>query len=99
MNRVVSVSQEYMLADAKDRQFLNYFHKYARRYGMDVDKYNSLKQLQSEVEAELRRLRDPLQLKLPPRSLESPLPPDFPREILSPIRRELLAPPKSDGAK
>ncbi|CAG0921680.1 unnamed protein product [Notodromas monacha] len=81
---------EYLLPDVRDRQFLNYFHKYAQKHGLDVESYNALKQRQNEIEAELRRLRDPLQLKLPPRALEAPLPPGFPADILSPVRREML---------
>ncbi|CAG0913155.1 unnamed protein product [Notodromas monacha] len=90
----VLTRQEYLLPDARDRQFLNFFHKYAKRYGLDVEKYNTLQQERSAVEAELLRLRDPLQLKLAPKTLEAPLPADFPRDILSPVRRELLSPGK-----
>jgi hypothetical protein len=50
----------------KDRQHLIVLHKRARKVGLDLDRYNRLKDGVSQIEADIRRLRDPLQLHLPP---------------------------------
>lgn len=84
--------QEYLLPDVKDRQFLITFHKKAKKLGLDVEQYNSLRDSISRVEGDLRRLRDPLQIHLPP----AHLPPSTPfanltdkhgAPILSPFAR------------
>ncbi|XP_078499481.1 calcium uniporter regulatory subunit MCUb, mitochondrial-like [Lissotriton helveticus] len=61
----VLTRQDYVYPEIKDRQLLNYFYKSARRKSFDVEQYNKLKEELSETEANLRRLQDPLQLKLP----------------------------------
>ncbi|XP_055385258.1 calcium uniporter protein, mitochondrial isoform X2 [Condylostylus longicornis] len=58
--------QEYQYSDVRDRQFLLTIHKRAEKQQFDIDKYNSLKRQISEIEYDLRRLRDPLNLQLPP---------------------------------
>lgn len=57
--------QEYNLPDVRDRQFLLTMHKRAKKHGLDLDHYNNLKRKVAEVEHDLRRLRDPLQLHIP----------------------------------
>ncbi|KAK8771375.1 hypothetical protein V5799_025381 [Amblyomma americanum] len=68
----VVTRQDYVLPEVRDRQFLISFYKFARRQGMDVSRYNDLRQELAEIEEELRRLRDPLQKHLPVRELGSP---------------------------
>ena len=62
----VLTKQEYLYPDVKDRQFLIGFHKKAKKHDWDVKKYNQLKDGIIKVESELKRLRDPLRLKLMP---------------------------------
>lgn len=64
--------QDYVLPEVRDRQFLISFYKFARRQGMDVSRYNALRDELFEIEEELRRLRDPLQKHLPVRELGAP---------------------------
>ncbi|GBL91611.1 Calcium uniporter protein, mitochondrial [Araneus ventricosus] len=61
----VLARQEYVLPDVNDRQTLFGFHKFAHKSGLDVQRYNNLKDSIAQVEEDLRRLRDPLQLHLP----------------------------------
>lgn len=67
--------QDYILPEVKDRQYLLTIHKRAKKKNFDIDQYNALKRQIAEIEYDLRRLRDPLNLQLPPRvdrSQESP---------------------------
>lgn len=61
----VVTKQEYQMPDVKDRQHLIILHKRARKVGLDLDRYNQLKDSVSQIEADIRRLRDPLHLHLP----------------------------------
>ncbi|XP_060727807.1 calcium uniporter protein, mitochondrial [Tachysurus vachellii] len=61
----VLTRQEYIYPDARDRQYLLFFHKGVKRTRFDVEKYNKLKNAIAEAELDLKRLRDPLQLHLP----------------------------------
>lgn len=61
-----------MLPDVKDRQQLIALHKSAKKAGLDLAQYNSLKRQVAEVENDLRRLRDPLCLHLPATPIKSP---------------------------
>ncbi|XP_059422769.1 calcium uniporter protein, mitochondrial [Carassius carassius] len=61
----VLTRQEYIYQDARDRQYLLFFHKGAKRTCFDIEKYNKLKDAIAEAELDLKRLRDPLQLHLP----------------------------------
>jgi len=66
----VLTRQEYLYPDATDRQRLMTFHKKAKKHRWDVDKYNTIKQGINAVEADLRKLRDPLQMHLGTAKLE-----------------------------
>lgn len=61
----VLTKQEYVLPQVADRQYLITFHKNAKKVGLDVDKYNKIKDQVHKIETDLRRLRDPLALHLP----------------------------------
>ncbi|XP_035282926.1 calcium uniporter regulatory subunit MCUb, mitochondrial-like isoform X1 [Anguilla anguilla] len=61
----ILTKQEFAYAEAKDRKFLHYFYKAARRQGFDVNEYNKLKEEVAGVEDNLRRLRKQIQLRLP----------------------------------
>ncbi|XP_075932987.1 calcium uniporter protein, mitochondrial isoform X3 [Anarhichas minor] len=65
----VLTRQEYVYPDARDRQYLLFFHKGVKRTRFDIEKYNKLKDDITEVELDLKRLRDPLQLQLPVQQL------------------------------
>ncbi|XP_069834615.1 calcium uniporter regulatory subunit MCUb, mitochondrial [Dendropsophus ebraccatus] len=56
---------DYVYPEVTDRQFLHIFYKKAKVKKFDVEKYNRLKNEFAETEKSLRRLRSPLQLKLP----------------------------------
>lgn len=83
----VLTKQEYVLPDVKDRQHLIVLHKRARKVGLDLGRYNALKDNVSQLEDDLRRLRDPLQLHLPPHHLPKELPCSVqPKSTLEQIR-------------
>jgi len=58
----VLTRQEYLYPDATDRQRLMTFHKKAKKHRWDVERYNSIKQGINAIEADLRQLKDPLQM-------------------------------------
>lgn len=58
--------KEYNLRDVKDRQFLLSLYKKAKKQGLDIGKYNKLKTQIAEIEYDLRRLHDPLYLRMSP---------------------------------
>lgn len=55
----------------RDREFLNQFHKRAKKKGMNVEEYNRLMDSIAQVEKDLKRLRDPLRVNHPPVSFKS----------------------------
>ncbi|XP_067896551.1 calcium uniporter regulatory subunit MCUb, mitochondrial-like [Heterodontus francisci] len=57
--------QDCVYPDIKDRQFLHYLYRGTKRSRFDVAKYNKIKEELAEVENDLKRLRNPLQLQLP----------------------------------
>ncbi|XP_061441393.1 calcium uniporter regulatory subunit MCUb, mitochondrial isoform X2 [Rhineura floridana] len=61
----VLTKQDYVYPDARNRQFLHYFHRKSKTQNFNVDQYNKLKDDLAEVEESLKRLRNPLQLRLP----------------------------------
>ncbi|XP_051945415.1 calcium uniporter protein, mitochondrial [Xyrauchen texanus] len=67
----VLTRQEYIYPDARDRQYLLFFHKGAKRTRFDIEKYNKLKDAIAETEVDLKRLRDPLQLNLPIQQIDA----------------------------
>ncbi|KAJ8403666.1 hypothetical protein AAFF_G00349920 [Aldrovandia affinis] len=61
----ILTTRDFVYPDAKDRQFLHYFYKVAKRQRFDIQKYNKLKEEVSAVEDNLRRLRKPIQMQMP----------------------------------
>ncbi|XP_064191267.1 calcium uniporter protein, mitochondrial-like [Anguilla rostrata] len=61
----VLTKQDYVYPDAKDRQFLHYFYKGAKRQRFDVQRYNQLRGELTQVQEDLRRLKKPIQQQLP----------------------------------
>ncbi|XP_033644140.1 calcium uniporter protein, mitochondrial-like [Asterias rubens] len=61
----VLTRQEYTNPDAKDRQHLLSFHRFAKKQKLDIEKYNQLRDQITQLEMDLGRLRDPLTLHLP----------------------------------
>ncbi|XP_053643833.1 calcium uniporter protein, mitochondrial isoform X2 [Cherax quadricarinatus] len=66
----VVTKQDFVLPEVRDRQFLLCFHKKAKKLGMNVEKYNLLKNRLAELQSDLQRLRDPLALNLPHSALK-----------------------------
>ncbi|KAJ8281080.1 hypothetical protein GJAV_G00063280 [Gymnothorax javanicus] len=69
----VLTKQDYVYPEAKDRQFLHYFHKGAKKHHFDVQRYNQLRDELTQVQEHLRRLKKPVRQQLP---LEQILPKD-----------------------
>lgn len=67
----VLTKQDYVLPDVRDRQFLINFYKRAKKSDWDVERYNRLKDSVIKVEHELKRLRDPLKLRIPHPALQN----------------------------
>lgn len=56
----VLTRQDYTLPEVRDRQHLIDVHKRAAKVGLNLDKYNRLKEGITRLEGDLARLRDPL---------------------------------------
>lgn len=67
----IYTTQEYNLRDVKDRQFLLSLYKKANKQGLDIGKYNTLKKQIADLEYDLRRLHDPLYLRMSPNATNS----------------------------
>ncbi|XP_023015683.2 mitochondrial calcium uniporter isoform X1 [Leptinotarsa decemlineata] len=65
----VLTKEEYILQDVRDRQHLIIMHKKAKKLGMDLNQYNMLRQEAVQIQSKLKKLRNPLKLKLPPNVL------------------------------
>ncbi|XP_020613428.1 calcium uniporter protein, mitochondrial-like [Orbicella faveolata] len=61
----VLTRQEFLYPDARDRQFLLFFHKLSKRKIFDIKRYNEIKDAISKIEGNLQVLRSPLFLHLP----------------------------------
>uniref|UniRef100_A0A0A9XL87 Calcium uniporter protein n=2 Tax=Lygus hesperus TaxID=30085 RepID=A0A0A9XL87_LYGHE len=71
----VLTKQEYVLPDVRDRQHLIDVHRRANKIGLNLEEYNRLKSKVTQVEMDLRRLRDPLNPFIPPPTYTSPIDP------------------------
>lgn len=60
------------MTDVRDRQHLFILHKKAKKQGLDLTKYNQLKDQISLLELDLKRIKDPLRANLPRKSKEKP---------------------------
>lgn len=67
----VLTQQEYIYPDARDRQYLRFFHKGVNNKHFDIEEYNRLKNAIAQAELDLKRLRDPLQVHLPIKQIDA----------------------------
>ncbi|XP_026985733.1 calcium uniporter protein, mitochondrial isoform X3 [Sagmatias obliquidens] len=68
--QLAPLEKEYVYPEARDRQYLLFFHKGAKKSRFDLEKYNQLKDAIAQAEMDLKRLRDPLQVHLPLRQID-----------------------------
>ncbi|XP_063316127.1 calcium uniporter regulatory subunit MCUb, mitochondrial [Pelobates fuscus] len=61
----VLTKEDYVYPAIRERQFLHNIYKRAKKQKFDVEKYNKLRDEFTEIEENLKRLRNPLQLSLP----------------------------------
>ncbi|XP_018428671.1 PREDICTED: LOW QUALITY PROTEIN: calcium uniporter regulatory subunit MCUb, mitochondrial-like [Nanorana parkeri] len=66
----ILTNMDYVYPDGRDREFLHFFYKRAKKQHFDVDRYNQLRNQLAETEESLRRLQNPLKLKLPIEQLQ-----------------------------
>ncbi|KAL1490653.1 hypothetical protein ABEB36_013312 [Hypothenemus hampei] len=65
----VLTKEEYVLTEVRDRQHLKIVHKKAKQVGVDLIRYNQLKDEIRKVEHKLSKLRNPLKLHLPKKNV------------------------------
>lgn len=63
--QIYFIFQEFLYPDARDRQFLLFFHKLSKRKIFDIKRYNDVKDAINKIEEDLQVLRSPLFLHLP----------------------------------
>ncbi|XP_016955482.1 calcium uniporter protein, mitochondrial isoform X2 [Drosophila biarmipes] len=57
--------REYMMEDVKNREYSLTLYRNAKKVQFDVEHYNKLKRKSAELEYNLRRINDPLNMQLP----------------------------------
>ncbi|XP_052846621.1 calcium uniporter protein, mitochondrial isoform X3 [Drosophila gunungcola] len=57
--------REYMMEDVKNREYSLTLYRNAKKVQFDVEHYNNLKRKSAELEYNLRRINDPLNMQLP----------------------------------
>ncbi|XP_017048510.1 calcium uniporter protein, mitochondrial isoform X2 [Drosophila ficusphila] len=57
--------REYMMEDVKNREYSLTLYRNAKKIQFDVEHYNELKRKSAELEYNLRRINDPLNMQLP----------------------------------
>ncbi|XP_037722493.1 calcium uniporter protein, mitochondrial isoform X3 [Drosophila subpulchrella] len=57
--------REYMMEDVKNREYSLTLYRNAKKIQFDVEHYNNLKRKSAELEYNLRRINDPLNMQLP----------------------------------
>jgi hypothetical protein len=62
--------KDYNYVDIHKREYLLTVHREAKKDQFDVTEYNRLRESISNIQHDLRRLRDPLQLHLPIEQLQ-----------------------------
>lgn len=65
LQEISFIFQEFLYPDARDRQFLLFFHKLSKRKIFDIKRYNEIKDAINQIEGNLKVLRSPLFLHLP----------------------------------
>lgn len=60
----VLARREYRLNDVKRRQHLVFFYQEARKKQLDIDRYNFINNKMIEIEQILRKIRDPIRLRI-----------------------------------
>lgn len=65
---------EYNYTDVENRRYLLTVHNSAKSKGLDINEYNDIKRQIAETEFDLKRLKDPLYLQMPP-NFQKLLPP------------------------
>lgn len=64
-NRIQNPCQEYIMENVYNRQYSLNIYKNAKKVQFDVEHYNRLKRRSAELEYNLRRLNDPINMGLP----------------------------------
>ncbi|KAG5888448.1 hypothetical protein JTB14_017180 [Gonioctena quinquepunctata] len=94
----VLTKEEYILQDVRDRQHLIVMHKKAKKQGINLDQYNMLRQEAAQLQYTLKKLRNPLKLKLPQRQQAAPvieIVPETKAQLSDTISRDVKDAPNS----